>query len=75
LAKVLHVPLRYCHGVSTTILRYHEQLAQRKVCPCFIKDKVRRKMRKRVLEVQKVQTPSLTLEEGGERKEKTNLPK
>jgi len=45
------------------------------VCPHFTKGKVRRKTKKRVLEVQGVQTLSSTLQEKGEKKGKTNSSK
>jgi len=67
--------LRYCHDVSTTISQHHEQLAQTKACPHFIKGKVRRKMRKRVLEMQRVQTLSPTLQKREKGKRKIGSPK
>jgi len=67
--------LGYHHNISTTISQYHKQFAQRKVCPCFIKDKIRRKTRKRVLKMQRVQTLGLTLKKERREKGKTNFPK
>jgi len=67
--------LRYCYNVSTTISQYHEWFAQRKACPHFTKGKVRRKARKRVLEVQGVWILSPKLQKGEERKQETDSPK
>jgi len=69
------VPLRYHHNISTTILQSPEQSVQRKACPRFIKGKTRRKKRKRVLEVQRVQTLSSILQKGRRAKDETNSPK
>jgi len=73
--NIISIPLGYHHDISTTISQYHEQFAQRKVCPCFIKRKIRRKTRKRVLEMQRVWTLGLTLQKERREKEKTNSPK
>jgi len=62
-------------GVIPLHSRLFHSCSAQSLTPHFTKGKIRRKAKKGVLEVQGVQTPSLTLQKGGERKGEINSPK